>query len=485
MGSCYFYGMTAQKRKWLIAAPVILLQFLVFKHFYPFASFFQDSYSYIYAAMERHVISFRPVGYSWFLLLIHGIWASDTFLVFVQYCLLQLAGLYLYFSIDRLYRPRKVIGNILFYVLLLDPVILYIANLVSSDALFIVLTLVWLTALLWLIHRPTWGRMLLQLVLLILIFYIRYTALYYPVVAAAAFMITPRSLVYKITGVVASVMALTLGTMMISEITWRQTGVKIFSAFSGWQIANNALYVYPYIEVNAARLPSPECRELDSVVRTKIDRVSPPSLDTRYMWDPQSPLKEYMRLRQRREHTDYFTAWNRVGPVFSQYGYYLLSGHPWLFWREYGWPSTRVFLYPPLDVLARYNEGKSNVDETAKEWFHYSSTRVTAVVQPDLQGYILTPFLPLWLFLNFAGILATIVFLLRGRARFRMLQENFRKGLTLTSAFLGVNTAFSVFATPNVFRYQVGPLIWMCAFTLLAYDLLFTGWNPAPAIQKE
>ena len=484
MSSCYFYEMTAQKRKWLIAVPVILLQFLIFKHFYPFASFFEDSYSYIYAAMERHTISFRPIGYSWFLILIHGIWASDTFLVFVQYCLLQLAGLYLYFSIDSLYRPRKAIGNILFFFLLLDPLILYMANAVSSDALFAGMTLLWLTELLWLMHRPTWGRMLLQLVFLVLIFYIRYTALYYPVVAAAAFMMTPRSLVYKLTGVVTSVLALTLGTMLISEITWRQTGVRTFSAFSGWQIANNVLYVYPYIEVDAARLPSPECRELDSVVRTKIDRANPP-VDTRYMWNPHSPLKEYMRLRQQREHTDYFTAWNRVGPVFSQYGYYLLSRHPWLFCREYGWPSTRMFLYPPLDVLAQYNEGQSNVDETAKEWFHYSSTKVRAVVSPGLQGYILTPFLPLWLFLNVAGILATIVFLLRGRTKFRMVGADFRKGLVLTAVYLSVNTAFSIFATPNVFRYQIGPLIWMSAFALLAYDYLFTGWNPGSAVQKE
>jgi hypothetical protein len=66
-----------------------------------------------------------------------------------------------------------------------------------------------------------------------------------------------------------------------------------------------------------------------------------------------------------------------------------------------------------------------------------------------------------------------------------MMGADFQKGLMLTSFYLGVNTAFSIFATPNVFRYQAGPLIWMSAFTLLAYDYLFTGWNPSPAIQKE
>ena len=119
----YFSG--PEGKKWLIAIPVILAQFFIFKHYYPFPSFFLDSYSYIYAAEQGDIISYRPIGYSWFLIIIHVISASDTFLVFVQYCLLQGAGLYLYFSITCLYHPRKIIGWILFIFLLLDPVILY------------------------------------------------------------------------------------------------------------------------------------------------------------------------------------------------------------------------------------------------------------------------------------------------------------------------------------------------------------------------
>jgi len=475
--------MTTSGRKWLIAVAVTLPPFFIFKWFYPFASFFQDSYSYIYAGMERHTISYRPIGYSWFLRLIHGIWASDTFLVFVQYALLQLAGLHLYLSIEKLYGPRRIIRNILFAGLLLNPLTLYLANLVSSDALFTGLTLLWLTELLWLMHRPAWGRLLLQLVLLTLIFYIRYTALCYPVIAVAAFVLTRRSLVYKLTGAIASVIVLTLVVMAVRKVTLQQTGVKTFSAFSGWQIANNVLYIYPYIEVDPGRLPSPECRELDSVIRAREDLVRRP-VDTWFMWDPGSPLKVYMRLRQRKEHTDYFTAWNRVGPVFSRYGYYLLIRHPWLYWREYGWASTRLFLYPPLDVLMEYNEGQGEVDETARTWFQYSSTKVGTVCSPRLQGYLLMPFRLAWLLLNIAGVLVGIFFLLKGRARFRALPGGLRKGLLLTAVYLGVNAAFSIFATPNVFRYQVGPLILLFIFMLLVCDLLFNGWNPASAARK-
>ena len=109
------------------------------------------------------------------------------------------------------------------------------------------MTLIWLTEVLWLIYRPSWGRLLRQLILLVLIFSTRYNALCYPVIAAGAFVLARKDLVFKITGIAASVLVLVLGILGVGEITRQKTGVRIFSAFSGWQMANNTLYVYPFI----------------------------------------------------------------------------------------------------------------------------------------------------------------------------------------------------------------------------------------------
>ncbi|MDO6435228.1 glycosyltransferase family 39 protein [Flavitalea sp. BT771] len=476
-------------RKWLIAIPAILLQFFIFKHFYPYASFFQDSYSYIYAAMEHDVIGYRPIGYSWFLRLIHAISASDTFLVFIQYCLLQGAGLYLYFSVVRLFSPRKSIQHLLFFFLLFDPLLLYLANVVSSDALFIALSLIWLTTLLWLVRRPSVRHLLLQLFLLILIFYTRYNALCYPVIAAAAVLLTRKGAVFKLTGIVSSVLVLVFGVLIVREATRQQTGVKIFSAFSAWQIANNALFMYPYIQVDPSRLPSAECRELDSFVRATPAHQP---VDTWYMWDPQSPLKKYMQMRQKKEHTGYFTAWNKVAPVYSEYGYYLTTRHPWLFTREYLWPSARIFFYPDLEMLMRYNEGESKVDQTAKDWFHYGSTQVRIACSPDLQGRLLGPFPAFYLAINLAFVLGAVWYWIQGKgsagsAGFRdalLNKSGFREALLMTMTFFAVNAAFCIFATPNMFRYQVAPMIWLFVFTLLTYDRLFSRWIPGPAARK-
>ncbi|HVV02759.1 MAG TPA: hypothetical protein VHC96_00990 [Puia sp.] len=471
------------RKRALIAAIATLVLFFIFKQLYPFASFFQDSYTYLDVAANRDAISYRPVGYSWFLILVHFISSSDTLLVFIQYFILQLAGWYIYLSVELLYSPRRVVGGILFIFLLFNPLSLYLANAVSSDALFTGLSLVWLTELLWLMHSPSRGRLVRQVVLLVIIFYIRYNALCYPVIAVAAFLFTRKGIGFKIVGIASSVLTLVLGAMIVGQLTKEETGVRVFSAFSGWQMANNALYVYPYIRMERDRLPSPECRELDSLVAAYFDASGPSRrghqpVDTWYMWNPGSPLKGYMFLRQRRDHIAYFTAWNRVGPVFSQYGFYLLRHHPLVFSREYVWPSARLFFYPPMEVFGQYNEGAGVVDPLAMEWFHLKSTRVWAR-SFTAQGVILGWAPALYLILNMAFVVAALLLLLKYR------KGEFRAAMVLTGVYFVVNAAFCIVSTPNVLRYQAGPLIWLFVFTILAYHRLFSSWNPVPVARRE
>src|ERR1044072_1373258 len=62
---------TLNKKYLLIATAGIFIQFIVFKLCYPFADFFNDSYTYIDAAAHHYVISVRPLGFSRFLSLVH------------------------------------------------------------------------------------------------------------------------------------------------------------------------------------------------------------------------------------------------------------------------------------------------------------------------------------------------------------------------------------------------------------------------------
>ena len=171
--------MTISIRRYLsVLLPLMTLCWILFKCCYPCADFFTDSYTYIGAAADRSVISYRPIGYSLFLRAMHRLSSSDTFLVTIQYLLVQAASLCLFAFLVRHCDLSRWAKRVLAAWLVLDPLVYYTSNIVSSDALFLALSLFWFTLLLQLMRRPTWGGMVLQWLLLVMIFYDRYAALF-------------------------------------------------------------------------------------------------------------------------------------------------------------------------------------------------------------------------------------------------------------------------------------------------------------------
>ena len=459
------------KRDILITGFAMIVVWIVFKCFYPYADYFTDSYSYIQAAAGKDSIGYRPIGYSIFLRLVHGVSASDTFLVTVQYVLVQMASLVLYVRLKKLCRPARWVERIILIFLVFNPVIPYTCNYVSSDSLFIALSLLWLNLLIGLILRPSWGRLWLQLLLLVLIFNIRYVALYYPAVAAIAFFLIRKDLLFKVAGITTSLMVVLASIFFIKSITRRQTGAPIFSAFSGWQIANNALHLYPYIPVDTQDLPSVESLMLTVHIKLYFDRVGPelikkgPSATTAYMWERGSPLHQYMDAYQKQHSLSYFNAWNRTGVVLTEYGYYLVRKHPLAFGRYYLWESAKSYFYTPLDVYAVYNEGHKDADTVAKNWFNYKSTRLR-VCSATIQGKLLGWMPALYMILNVVAVLAALLFL---RVReLRQRHPEFTLCLRLVCSYLLANAAFCIFASPTVLRYQVLPVILLFVFTVYA-----------------
>lgn len=470
---------------WLaVVLPIMAIEWIVFKSFYPNADFFTDSYTYIQAAMDRDAISYRPIGYSLFLRLLHVFAASDTLVVTVQYLLLQGAGLGLVLTLRRWCHLREGVTGLLMLFLLANPLIPYLSNYISSDALFVGLSLVWIVVLMGLWRSPAWWRLILQAALLFAIFNTRYVALFYPAVAVLTVLLTRRGWGFSLAGVVMSIGVVVLGMGLIKAQTKRETGAEVFSAFSGWQIANNALNLYTHIPVDTAGLPSAECRELAGLVqdyfkgKTGVEADTStlmigaaetrpsPSVTTAFMWLHSSPLHQYLLLYRKRNRLSYFDAWNRIGGVFSQYGYFVLRKHPGAFWRYYGWPSAKTFFWTDLDVFAVYNEGKTNVDKVAKTWFHYPDTRMRVAASPTIQGKLLAPLPALYFLLNIAFVVAALFYL-----PFRRVREKdpvFTGSFRLAAAFLLANSFFSIFASPSVFRYQVLSMMILFIFAVCA-----------------
>ncbi len=451
------------RQYFFIFIPVMAIFWILFKWAYPFADFFTDSYTYIQAAADHESISYRPIGYSIFLRIVHTISVSDRVLVTLQYILVQSACLTLFFFLRRHCRLAGWAQWLLIAFMILDPAVYYISNYISSDALFIALSLFWFTVLLQLLRRPSWPGLFLQLILLTLIFYTRYTALFYPVVAALAFLLVRRNLSFRITGIAASIAVVAAGTLYTRHLTNAQTGAPVFSAFSGWQMANNALNSYPWITPDMTDLPSLACRDLNRYVHTYFENKKiTTDATTAYMWEKDSPLHQYLDAYRKDNPTlSYFVAWNRVAPVFSTYGYFLLRRHPVAFSRYYLWPSAKGFFLPPLDIFAVYNEGKKDVDPIAQQWFRYSSPR-PKVVSATIQASIFAPFPWFFLLLNlcFAGIWTLFLC----SPRLRLQHPAFAPCLQLAAVYLLTNACFNIFASPSVLRYQVLPLILLFMF---------------------
>jgi hypothetical protein len=460
--------------------PATVLGWVLFKCCYPYADFFTDSYTYIQAAADHDAISYRPIGYSLFLRLVHEISRSDTFLVTIQFLLVQSSCWLLFTFLCRHRAPAGRVQLLIAAFLALNPPVYYLSNFVSSDALFTALSLLWLLSLMRLTDTPTWRGLVIQWILLLLIFYTRYVALFYPVVVIIVFFWLRRGWRFRLTAMSGSVVVIAAAVGFTEELTRAETGTPVFSAFSGWQLANNSLNIYPRLPVDTAGLPS-DIRPLAGYVTRYFSRGNasqasqPLSATTEYMWAKGSPLHQYFDDYRRpnsnlRRGTDtqqpsYFSAWNQVAPIFSHYGYFLIRRHPTAFARYYLWPSARSFLLSPLDVFSIYLDGRKEIDPVAREWFGYRSGK-PRVCSATLQGRICGPFRWLSFLLNLAFTVMAASFLARQDLRDRF--PAFTSCLRVAAIYLAANFFFSVFASPSVYRYQVLPLILLFIFTALS-----------------
>lgn len=461
------------RRYLFIGVAAIIAQFILFKWLYPFGDYFTDSYSYISAAANHAAISFRPIFYSRFLSAVHAVTASETALVCIQYLLLQIGVLHLFFSSLWFYRPGKTTRTLLFLALVFNPVLPYLSNYISSDALFAALSLFWWLQLLWILHRPRPYQLAMLALLLYLLLQTRFTALYYPLTGVGALLLLRQRLWYKITGMLLLAAVVVFCIVSVQRATQAATGTKVFSAFSGWQWANNALHIYCHVRPAAADLP-PACAGVDSFARRYFDTACPrrinAAVSTDYMWEDDKPLKQYMSYyRQQKALPGYFEAWNAVAPIYSSYAAYLIKKYPFAYTRYYLLPNTKNYAWPSLEVMASYNGGLDTIDEAAKDWFGYAHTKVHCVSK-KLQQVMLAPVSACFALLNL--LLATGIWWFMRVKGARRAASFFSQSLLLAVFFVLVNAVFSIVATTAFMRYEVFPFVLMAWSSLLVFDWL-------------
>jgi len=457
---------TPTARAWWIAGfASLLLQIILFKIRFPYANYMPDSYSYLEAAATNVDINMWPVAYSKFLRQVSVFTHSDKILVAIQYFFMQISGLVFLLSMFYLIRPHKLIQKALLIFFVFNPAILYMSNYISADSLFIGFSFLWMASLLWIIYKPARSLVVLQAILLLACFNLRYNAIYYPLISIVVFIIIKKPWYWRLSGIVASVSLILTSILYTSSKMQEVTGHRQFSAFGGWQLANNALYMYQDIPAaerepvpaKFARLESMVDRHMDTLNRVKFTREDTVSCHF-YLWSPNGPLIQYMvRQWNKDSTTPYFKRWASVAPLYAEYGEYLIRKYPFAFFKSVLVPNAIRYAAPPAEFLQIYNMGKDSVDPLAKAWFEYKTRRVAdhnalAHKLPIMQWYTA--------FVTVANVLFLICI-----AGFILFQGFQRENVALVKVIVLflllwlINAGFSILASPVVLRYQLFPVL--------------------------
>lgn len=448
-----WYYRQHKKLCWVLGASLIIL-FVLFKLLFPHPNFMPDSYGYLDAARDNSPISTWPIGYSMFLRIESVFSRNDMVLVAFQYFFLQGCILYFLFGLAHLLQISRRLLAILAFIFVLNPATLLIANYVASDALFTALSLLWYCLLLQLWVHPSSRLLWVQAVLLLLLFTIRYNALYYPAVALVVLVFTRLPWKQRLKGGV--LMFLLLG-LFIAKNKWeykKLTGIAQFSPFGGYMLGGNALFMYSRLP-NDKEPPAAKFAALHSLVNHHMDslRKAPKRPDSAmgvyYIW--QGPLLQYTtKTYQKDTVTAFDTRWATMAPFYREYAAALIKKHPGAYMQYFMLPNAGYYFNPPSEFLNIYNQGKDSVGRSAKNWFGYKSRALKAVIRKNtITDYIAV-----------VNTLFNIVFmgcmlgwvLLKG---YKVSHIKFSRSLLLLLLLIGGNLLFSVSLAPIVFRYQL------------------------------
>ncbi|PZR18220.1 MAG: hypothetical protein DI539_16585 [Flavobacterium psychrophilum] len=480
----------------LIITPIILLQFVIFKYFYPFASFINaDSYSYIYAAEENLTINTYLTGYSQFLRLFSVFSKSDYALTLIQYVSIELSALFFAFTIFYFFKVSEKAKYLIIAFLVINPLFLHLANLVSSDCLFAAISFIWLGTSLWLIKQFSWFHLIIHSITIFLAFSTRYNGLAYPFLSLlmALFYMRKKRIIEKI----AIILIFSVPTLVFVLKTGSEykklTGTWQYSPFIGWQWANNALYTFRYID-STKRQPVPDrFKQLDDVVRTYFDNpVTKTSLfetikaSSFYMWSPGMPLYNYKDsvVFKGDTTTKELIKWATIAPLYKDYGIYIIRSYPKTYLTEFIIPNAVNYFAPPIEFLEAYNSGEKKIPKAVASWFNLSSTDVYTRYKKSTVT-ILNYFPALSGFVNMTQLIGLLILI--SLATNPLVRE---KGsfFIISGSFWLINAAFTIIASPAALRFQAFPIILSTITSIIILEVIikiaFSKNNPKHNLTK-
>ena len=485
-------------RRFLYAALAITaILWSVFKILYPYPNIIFDSYNYIKAAALNWSFNAWPIGYSKVLQVFTFFSHSANLLVGLQYFFVELSCLYFFFTWRFLFRLEKL-SYVLFVLLFLNPIFAYCCNYIISDPIFIALSVIWITQLLWLVYRPRPYMIVTNALLIVIAFTIRYNALYYPLVATLAFILSRQRIGLKMAGVTLPVVLMGSFILYTSNKVAKVTGQGQFSAFGSWKIANDALYAYAHILPENIDTVPEKFRALDNKVRQYF-RITKDSADLQnsldftsgsfYMFSQQSPLVEYMNsMFDKNQWFLNSRKWLIVAPLYQSYGIYLIRKYPAAFARYFCWPNFLRYIIPPGEILGSTVPFKLNklIEGYAGQYHRKLFSFTTITPSPssiELSVKLLSFYPPVMAIIHLSFVLGFLGFV--ACHGFSRIGQPFNYCLLLIVGLWVCDFGFSVLSAGIVLRYQLFMMILEMAAGLYFLEYTYQHLDKKEPINHE
>jgi hypothetical protein len=462
---------------WLSAFAILII-FTGLKVFYPYPNFTSpESDSYMEAALNNQDINIYAIGYSKFLRLFSSFSRSSLSLVLFQYLFLEACLLYFLFSIRYFLSPGKWAFRIIISCGVLNPMLLQVSNLISSDALFTALSLLWFTQLLWILYSPNRRLLLLHAIILLLAFMVSYESIYYPFISIATIVFSKSRKNIKIESILIIVGL--LGAFMIRTAHQYHLATSTpYSSSGGWQLAANALYAYAHASPDPPEKVPAEFRQLHTLVNehmTSLQRIPfflrpDHYVGNYYQFDERSPLKVYMNKYWAKDSvTGYLKRHATMATIYAGYGSFLIQKHPGYFLKDFIWPNFIKYYVPSPGPLGIYNMGKDTVSNIAVGWFAWKDNKIRINYKNKINA--ISRSLPeILASINLLFILCFVAFIsLDG---FAECSPNTKRVLKLTLVLWGSNMIFSILVAPIELRRQLFPMAITLSFVLLLIEFI-------------
>lgn len=388
-------------RKYILILIDLILLFVLYKaiskvlYYYPLPQLTWDSSYYVDTAITNEY-GIRPSGYSFFLNWVYDFNKNIHAVVWAQFAIYFLSAITFLKAVSATFKIPVWLYAFVGLLMVLEPVTLYHINNILSDNLFASLTLMAFALLLLAINKNNYIFLALHIITIFLCIEVRHIALFYPFFTCIIIFFSQFRNIVKLITIVA--VLFTFNTLKNYHVNYNQQkfGVPVYSAFSGWTHANNALYALKRIKLDAKYIDNPDIKNMHAFFSTYLDTSTSfvvTQVGSGYLWDDLSPLNILRNKLIDSTHVSYNQSWYTLAPYYHYYGMYIQKNFPYEYVMSFMYPNIKTMLHPHIGEMAQYNMTKY---VSGKALERYGLKDEDRVCKEDIYPLQINPKLDYW-----------------------------------------------------------------------------------------